>query len=114
MTQLDPGFQTATISRLVLKKWNSAITHTVVSGDRWPTGWTLNPQAINLLSGIPDFTTHYHARRLGELVIRLNSRDVSGRTARARWKSLIATGNGRWGPVKTSEDFERGKIHSRG
>lgn len=102
LAQLDMGFQVATIPQLVLQKWNSAIVHTLVSGEKWPTAFSLNPQAINCLANIPDLATHYQVRRLGEAVIRLNSQfSIAGMTARARWDKLERR-NGRIGPRSTN------------
>lgn len=75
----------------------------IVSGPGWKTAYSLNPQAINCLSGIHDLSTYYYARRVGEALIRLNSRhNISGRTARARWTRLKLTKTDRWGPSRTN------------
>lgn len=67
LARLDPGLQVVEIPAKVLQKWNSTLTHCVVScGLTWATAFSLNSQAINSLSGIPDLFFHYHARRVGE------------------------------------------------
>lgn len=102
-TQMDPGLQMAEIPRQVLKKWNSLITHAIASHPQFPTAFSLNSQAINYLTGIPDMLLHYHARRTGETWIRLNSiRNISGRTARARWKALTTTAKGNFGSTRSN------------
>lgn len=103
IAQLDAGFQVSEIPQLLLKKWNSAIMHEILRGPRWHSTFSVNPQAINCLTGIQDLQVYYHARRLGELLVRLNSRhSIAGRTARARWKCLRTTANGYIGPSRTN------------
>lgn len=81
--------------------------HALVYGHRWRTSATLHAPAINCLSDLPNLEFHYYARRVGEALIRLNSeRDISGRTARARWVNL------KWaaGKVKTQRTNRLSKI----
>lgn len=102
-SQLEAGFQVTPIPRILLHKWNSSLMHAIVSGAKWHTAFSLNPQAVNILSGIFDLTMFYHMRQLGEALVRLNSQsNVAGYTARARWNSIRRNSNGHHGPVRTN------------